>query len=223
MLRNLELRLQSYLMDPSKPDSLIWNWTGNKNFSVRSVYKQWEVQTQYRNPILSSLWKNICPPKVEVLTWKAVQERLATRSVLLNRNIALNDSLCPFCSLQLETPNHLILHCQFSWYIWTQILDWWHTKWVCPPSIADLLCWWFDNSFRNLEKHIWEACFYATIWSIWMTRNGYIFKDATARSEEVVDIIKFRVAMWIKVKFNIRLYSVEDFKSFLDGIRSLKL
>ncbi|KAI8556027.1 hypothetical protein RHMOL_Rhmol05G0221000 [Rhododendron molle] len=80
-----------------------------------------------------------------------------------------------------------------------------------------------QDSFRNLEKHIWEACFYATIWSIWLTRNGYIFKVAVARSEEVVDIIKFRVAMWIKVKFNMRLCSVEDFKRYLDGIRLLKL
>ncbi|KAI8546103.1 hypothetical protein RHMOL_Rhmol07G0090100 [Rhododendron molle] len=56
-----------------------------------------------------------------------------------------------------------------------------------------------------------------------MLRNGCIFKNATASVEEVVDIIKFRVAMWIKVKFNVRVNTVEDFKRFLDGIRSLKL
>ncbi|XP_058211699.1 uncharacterized protein LOC131323875 [Rhododendron vialii] len=172
---------------------------------------------------LGSLWKNLCPPKVELLAWKALQERLATRSVLMSRNIVVNDVLCSFCSLFLETPNHLLLHCHFSWCVWSQVLDWWHTNWVCPSSIADLMCGWFDNNFRKLEKHIWKVCFYATIWSIWMMRNGCIFKNATASSEEVVDIIKFRVAMWIKVKFNVRMYTVEDFKRFLDGIRSLNL
>ncbi|KAI8559837.1 hypothetical protein RHMOL_Rhmol04G0205900 [Rhododendron molle] len=56
-----------------------------------------------------------------------------------------------------------------------------------------------------------------------MMRIDCIFKNATASSEEVVDIIKFRVATWIKVKFNVRMYTVEDFKRFLDGIRSLNL
>ncbi|KAI8534833.1 hypothetical protein RHMOL_Rhmol10G0127300 [Rhododendron molle] len=83
--------------------------------------------------------------------------------------------------------------------------------------------WWFDSSFRNLKKHVWEACFFAIIWSLWIMRNRIIFQNVTSSLEEVVDLIKYRVTMWMKVKFDIKVYSIEDFKGYLDGIRLLKL
>ncbi|KAI8535204.1 hypothetical protein RHMOL_Rhmol10G0155600 [Rhododendron molle] len=126
-----------------------------------------------------------------------IQERVATRSVLVSKNIVLNDQSCPLCLQHQEKLNHLFLHCMANW--------------------------WFDTSYRNLEKHIWEAYFYATIWSIWIMRNKLIFQNVTIGSEEVVDLIKYRVAMWMKVKFEIKVYSIEGFKGFLDGIRLLKL
>lgn len=59
----LKQRLQSYVMDPSKSDSLQWRWTEDKKFTVRSVYEQWELLTQDRNSLLGSIWKNLCPPE----------------------------------------------------------------------------------------------------------------------------------------------------------------
>ncbi|XP_058217419.1 uncharacterized protein LOC131328494 [Rhododendron vialii] len=160
---------------------------------------------------------------IKVYTVEEFKERVATRSVLLSKNIVLTDQSCPLCSLHQESPNHLFLRCKFSWSVWSQILDWWHFFWVCPSSIAGMASWWFDSSFRNLEKHIWEVCFYATIWSIWIMRNKLIFHSMTISSEEVVDLIKYRVAMWMKVKYEIKVYSIEEFKGFSDGIRLLKL
>ncbi|KAI8555421.1 hypothetical protein RHMOL_Rhmol05G0173500 [Rhododendron molle] len=141
----------------------------------------------------------------------------------VTKNIVLNDQSCPLCSLHQETPNHLFLHCKFSWSDWSQILDWWHIFWVCPASVAGMASWWFDTSFRNLEKHIWEACFFVTIWSIWIMRSRLIFQNVMIGLEEVVDLIKYRVSMWVKVKFDIKVYSIEEFKRFLDGIRLLEL
>ncbi|KAI8534606.1 hypothetical protein RHMOL_Rhmol10G0103500 [Rhododendron molle] len=110
-----------------------------------------------------------------------------------------------------------------SWLVWSEIMEWWNIQWVCPSSLAEVALWWFGNKFRNLEKHIREVCFFATLWSIWLTRNGCIFNGATTRASEVVDLIKTRVAMWMKAKFDIKIYTVEDFKGYLDGIRKVKL
>lgn len=54
-------------------------------------------------------------------------------------------------------------------------------------------------------------------------RNNLIFNGVSPRVEEIGDLIKSRVAMWVKVKFDLKVYSVEYFKFFLDGIRKLKL
>ncbi|XP_058211464.1 uncharacterized protein LOC131323632 [Rhododendron vialii] len=221
----LHRRLALVTLDQTKRDVLQWKWIDDKRFSSRSVYRQWEQMLQSRNQVLGSLWKNLCPPKVEIFSWIAIQDRTPTRSLLSNRNIVQEGQSVsyPLCSLHVETPEHLFLYCQFSWNTWSFIMDWWHMSWVCPKLISDLALWWFDIGFRNLEKNVWEATFYATLWSLWLVRNDYVFNSATTSFEVVGDLVKTRVAMWMKTKFTIKIYSVEEFKVFLDGIHKLKL
>ncbi|XP_058203040.1 uncharacterized protein LOC131317509 [Rhododendron vialii] len=221
----LKQRLNGVTLDPSKSDLMQWNWTANKIFSVKSVYQKWEMQSQSRHTTLGSVWRNLSPPKVEIFSWMAIQNRIATLSILLDRNLIpeVHLAACPLCALHVETPQHLLLHCRFSWVVWSEILNWWHIQWVCPASLEELASWWFGNRFRNLEKNIWEVCFFATLWSIWLTRNGYIFNGITTEALEVADLIKTKVAMWMKAKFDIKLYTVEDFKGYLDGIRKVKM
>lgn len=40
--------------------------------------------------------------------------------------------------------------------------------------------------------------------------------------EEITDLVKTRMAIWIKGKFDIKDYSIEDFKWNLAGIRKTK-
>lgn len=40
---------------------------------------------------------------------------------------------------------------------------------------------------------------------------------------DLIDMVKTRMALWIKDKYNIRDYSLGDFKNNLDGIRKLKI
>ncbi|XP_058189531.1 uncharacterized protein LOC131307140 [Rhododendron vialii] len=195
----LELRLQNVTLNPSKPDCLRWNWSADGCYTVNSAYKCGDVFNQLRNSVLGSLWKNLSPPKVEIFTWMVIQERVATRSVLQSRNI-------------IAEPQEL-----------SCIVDWWHVKWVCPSSVGALIAWWFGNRFSNLEKEIWEACLYATLWLLWLMRNDCVFNNASMLVWDVADLIKTRVAMWMRTKHDIKLYSVDNFKGYLDGIHNLKL
>ncbi|KAI8558470.1 hypothetical protein RHMOL_Rhmol04G0096400 [Rhododendron molle] len=147
----------------------------------------------------------------------SMQSKVATRSVLLGRNLIPEgqSTLCPFCLLHLETPQHLFLHCHFLWDVWSQILEWWHLRWVCPASLEAHFEWWMESRFRNLEKNLWEATFFATMWSLWLARNDYVSNNASSGAGVVGERIKARVAMWIKAKFNIKVYTVEVFKVFL--------
>lgn len=47
------------------------------------------------------------------------------------------------------------------------------------------------------------------------------FKNGSDGFGKVGDLIKYRVAVWMKVIFDIKMYTVENFKGFLDGIRLL--
>lgn len=153
----LLLRLQSVTLDQSKRDVLRWRWCSDNCFSVRSVYNKWEELGSTNNGVMGSIWKGISPPKVEIFSWLALQDRIASRTVLLHRNLIPEGQsvMCPRCSLHEESPEHLFLLCQFSWEVWSLILDWWHISWVCPASLLDLFNWWIGMGFKNLEKYLW--------------------------------------------------------------------
>lgn len=78
-------------------------------------------------------------------------------------------------------------------------------------------------AFRNLENICWQTTFYATLWTIWTCRNEVIFNNKTWEVEEITDLVKTRLAIWIKGKFNIKIYTVEDFKWNLESVRKLRL
>lgn len=167
----------------NRKDKLMWNWeTSNGIFSVKSCYDKWEEEYNSTNvigPECKLIWSNLCPFKVEVFTWQAIQNKIATKSVLISRNIlnleAGGGAWCPLCNVEIESPPHLLLHCSISWYVWSQIVNWWGLVWVCPYSVYDLMCWWFANKFKSVEKGCWEICFYAVLWSLWLQRNKIVF------------------------------------------------
>ncbi|KAI8563077.1 hypothetical protein RHMOL_Rhmol03G0085300 [Rhododendron molle] len=128
---------------------------------------------------------------------------------------------CPFCLRELETPVHVLLSRPFSTYIWSKIANWWNLAWVTPSNLLELSSWWFSSRFKKLEKHLWECCFYATLWSIWLVRNDVIFKNIVVDRNQMEELIKTRAALWIKAKFDLKGYTVEDIKRNLDSVRRL--
>lgn len=95
--------------------------------------------------------------------------------------------------------------------------------WVCPTNLFDLLCWWFSNKFKYVEKGYWEICFYAVVWSIWLERNQIIFRNKAYEEGLLVEIIKTKVAVWLKACYDLKEYSVEDTKRSIQSIRKLKV
>lgn len=61
------------------------------------------------------------------------------------------------------------------------------------------------------------------IWTIWTCRNESVFNHKTWTVGEIVDLVKTRMAIWIKGKYDVKDYSVDDFKSNLDAIRRVKI
>lgn len=101
-------------------DSLRWKWESKTTlFSVKSCYEKWELEF---NPQCKLIWKNICPFKVEVFLWQALEDKIATGAELVKRNVLNPENgdlgLCPFCNQELETVAHLFLHCPKTWKVW---------------------------------------------------------------------------------------------------------
>lgn len=55
----------------------------------------------------------------------------------------------------------------------------------------------------------------------WTCRNDAVFNNKIWEMEEICELAKTRMAIWIKGKYNI--YSIDDFKRELDGIRLVRI
>lgn len=168
---------------------------------------------------LQLIWNCRVPLKVQCFGWMSFLGKLKTGDYLLRIGILHNhhDALCKFCGECIESINHSLLHCNLTWIVWCKVLDWWGIQWVLPPTIPDLLHWWGNHGFKSLAKLAWECIPLTVLWSLWKMRNEFIFQDQPLNWDEIIELIKLRVAFWIKNSENTD-YSIND---FLFNLRSM--
>ncbi|KAH1256340.1 hypothetical protein GmHk_03G006518 [Glycine max] len=92
-----------------------WEWSnsGEKKYVVKEVYAKLH-------------WQLPVPSKVKGLVWKMVFNRIQTVENLKKRNIVADgvNLNCVFCDATMETTNHLMFECNFSYYIWLNCYQW---------------------------------------------------------------------------------------------------
>lgn len=86
-LDNLLQLLANVQLQDSDEDCMRWCWSKDLTFSDKSAYIKREDQRFEVNKDLLSVWKNISPPKVELFTWMAVHDCIASKSVLTGRGM----------------------------------------------------------------------------------------------------------------------------------------
>ncbi|XP_074271500.1 uncharacterized protein LOC141595433 [Silene latifolia] len=169
------------------------------------------------------VWKNLAPPRYEVLLWAILWKRVATKDRVLKwKALTFEESLCTFCGEVLETVNHVFLHCRFSWNIWNEICAEWGMMWVCPLEIDDAFLLWHGAHLAGFEKQIWDTFFIAVVTIIWEVRNAAVFELKDPSWSSMRDLVVLRVGLWSKAwKENIP-YSLEEWLTNWKAIRSWK-
>ncbi|KAL7208281.1 hypothetical protein ACSBR1_030105 [Camellia fascicularis] len=125
----------------------------NWNFPIRRVLFSWELDEEtsllciantgefsvstlysFSNSIIGPhfsickhIWNRAVPPKVSFFCWLAWKNKI--KSAKFMHRIGILDptvsTSCTFCSYESESTIHVLLHCPFSWLIWSFIIhDW---------------------------------------------------------------------------------------------------
>ena len=63
----------------------------------------------------------------------------------------------------------------------------------------------------------------SVLWSIWKARKELVFKEERPDFISLLELIKYRCALWVKAFFNIKESSVCDYMRCLSGIRLLQV
>jgi hypothetical protein len=192
--------LESFRLKATTTDKKVWSFSTDGGYTVKTCSL---LIDRIVNPGLrtfkASIWQKGVPPKVQSFLWLAVQNRLCTKDFLLCRNIIRFDqAFCIFCENEIETSNHLLLHCRPVWKLWMKFLDWWGISGCLPCCVDDLLHQWPNLVFGKFQRKAWSMLSCCVSWSIWLMRNKVIFNDGAATFEDSFSLILYRLSNWLK-------------------------
>ena len=109
----------------------------------------------------------------------------------------------------LRTVDHLLIHCEISWRVWSWWMNIWELQWAAPASLTGVFQSWCPPSSQPFFKKIWWAIFYIIIWSLWKERNQRIFNN-TKCSIRLCELILVRLGWWAKGWGESLPYPIED-------------
>ena len=123
--QTLHIIIQQHYPKRYLPDKVEWNQCGN--FTVKNLYT--EALNQQDSGVTvdrmsCSVWQKLAPPKVELMTWLALLDRLNTKDRLARKKVIPAEmNICTFCNRHTEDIHHLLLLCQVPWSIWQQVAE----------------------------------------------------------------------------------------------------
>ncbi|CAL5348977.1 unnamed protein product [Camellia sinensis] len=203
-------------------DSLVWSSSTSGPFSAASLYSHSTSLLGPDLPITKFIWCNLLPPKVHFFGWLAWRNRVKIADFLHNHGILGSNvsTSCTFCNSAVESSSHALLHCPFSWSICSSVISDWGILWCIPYSVAELLNWWMSRKFRGFTSKVWRSIPLVVLWSLWKHRNECVFSNAHPNPVELWDLIKVRLAYWLKASIKDFPFSVSDFVCNWRNIRS---
>lgn len=160
MVQRLMSDLNLAVIHRLKEDRLIWEWEKDGDYTVNSCMLALErIRYAGSTTYVTNVWKSICPPKIEMTLWLALNEGLCTRAFLVKRHVlSPQEDICPFCEQHSETVSHILLHCQVVWKLWNKIVAWRGLSWVMPYGLDDLQCQWLgllQGNHCKFERSVW--------------------------------------------------------------------
>ncbi|KAL7198649.1 hypothetical protein ACSBR2_021034 [Camellia fascicularis] len=191
-------------------------------FTVNSVVKWCESLNGPPLTVTDLIWHNPSPSKAQFFSWLAWKGRINSSDYLHRIGIlnAVVNSDCVFCQAEVESLNHVLLLCPFAWKVWSNLMKWWGLLWVSPSSVVMLMHWWLGWKSRKKEKQVWRSILIAALWSLWKCRNDYLFNGQQHTCEDLCELIKVRVALWLKSHSIGQGYTVNEFVSNIREVRS---
>lgn len=212
LLEELCLQLDRAPLVESVPDGWVWTAESNGVFSVQSAYRELQGSgSEIVDSIYQQIWNSKAPSNVCGFIWRVMLERIATKVNLLRRKVIHSDSeaLCPLCSQELETADHVLLVCPFANRVWTSCYRWLGLSIAQPKNCKDHLLQHSLIGFNAKQNELFKVIWFAVTWSLWLTRNQFIFRGGNLNEESVLEGAIVKAWQWANGRskgFNFSVY-----------------
>ncbi|KAL6184476.1 hypothetical protein ACLB2K_045877 [Fragaria x ananassa] len=170
-------------------DRLLWPWSKNGSFTVKSGY-HWVHQQSSINasPLVITgtshrvgkkmwrlLWGMPTLPKVKLFFWQVIGGVGPNFSNLYKRKLT-SSPMCPLCGLEDETFEHLLLLCSWVSLIWFGSPMGLRIDKQQVTTVES----WFINSYSSIvgtkQKEFFLTMSSMICWMIWKARCNYLYK-----------------------------------------------
>ncbi|WMV33012.1 hypothetical protein MTR67_026397 [Solanum verrucosum] len=173
-LVDLFARLQHCHINLQAADKLKWGHQKGV-YTVKEGYQQ----LCSRNPVIANwpwklIWRTKLPPKVVFFTWIALYEACLTQDNIKKRKIQFPNR-CYMCKKEVETPRHLLLHCEVASELWSMFFCLSGINWTTPLTVKDAYESWSLWKVDKAIKKIWIMIPACIFWCIWLERNKRCF------------------------------------------------
>lgn len=109
------------ILKEGQKDNWMWEASDDGKFSVKSCYEVLLGPNLIEDHgFFKLLWSVAAPSKVLAFSWRVALDRIQTKHNLKKRGVIHSDPLssCTFCQTQVESMNHLLFSCSFSWQVY---------------------------------------------------------------------------------------------------------
>ena len=130
-------KIQAFRVQREDEDRVIWIALNGGVFSVKSLYSILELGGSSIFPS-ESIWRVRVPPKVAFFSWEASWGKVLTLEQLQRRGFSLANR-CFLCLSEVETVDHLLLHCVKTQVLWNLLLSLFGVSWTLSCTVKETL------------------------------------------------------------------------------------
>ena len=141
-------------MQREDKDKVVWITSKSGAFSVKSLYSILEPRGSSLFPC-DSIWRANVPPKVAFFAWEASWGKILTLEQLQRRGYSLANR-CFLCLSEVETVDHLLLHCVKTQALWNLLFSLFGVAWVLSSSMKETLLGWHRAFVGKTRKKAWQ-------------------------------------------------------------------
>ncbi|KAD5962096.1 hypothetical protein E3N88_13569 [Mikania micrantha] len=180
-----------------------WEWEGDTtgNYMVHSIKCNIEKEMFSGDNMIFERSKWV-PIKLNFFGWRVGLDKIPTRVALAKRNVWISSTVCDSCGLELETVDHLFLHCNVANQVWELVKSWCKISGNMGATIKEVLQ--FSNNLKGEKKYkkLVHSIILVTISILWKARNDRIFSKIKWSTEKIMEEIKLCSFIWIKNRTN---------------------
>lgn len=194
-LGNFDTLLQSVSLS-TESDVLIWN-PAHGPFSVSKAYTLMfsEMPLSTGNTFWHTIWSLKALPKIKLFLWKVAWGILPTNLILSQRINSISSS-CTRCSASSESVHHILWECIWANWAWKFIGKWWSIKDLVRRNKVFSLKFLLHRKWPKFVRQTWQLVVSATLWTVWLARNEWVFNKKSMKQETLKQLILYRVASW---------------------------